>query len=651
MSSDYDNPGENATDSSEEDGADTSEQADEGSSSPTLYDTVNFSPNKADIYTAIKADVDVDEAVLELFDNIFDNWERVSGKTDPLLAEMFQRVTDDGEQELVIRDNSGGVPLEELDMLFALGRSAKDDISGSVGAYGVGAKKAILRLADEATVATRYKEAEMGYGFTVDKEWLDEDGWERPIEEFDLDAGVTEIRLRRLNFNFSNKIEELKDRMESTYEIFLGGGPRPDIHDYDFELRVGDETLPRNEIWEVNWAYPPFDGLHPRQFRDIELDSRDASAPVKLHVTVGLLQTADMDESGTDVYVQNRKVHNAVKDEQGGFGLHRYMGQFKDSQHKRLKIIVELETDGDARDLPWSSSKNTLDLDSQIATQAFNWVARLARVYYNATYQAFPQTLLRPYGNGAPYAVAGNLGPDAYDFSNQDNVTEPYRPSEGYPDAKRIMNVAAAHAQLGIKIPSAVKDAYVPAYGEHWDDQFERNYGAHFEDVGVMPVTLKTDLDIDVGDINDIISRIDGFARADARADRRYEGLEDWEQPRYEATLRQNLPDDLDLTELAIISDRPETTDAGEENGEDTPESDAEEDVEPDVEEDVELDRTNYVLASTPDQIALFETVLDLPDGFEDTTPAERSDKFEERLERLRAVLEVASGGIEVRGD
>lgn len=638
MSSEAEDPEASAPDSSEgEDGHDPSgrtESADE--SADRLYDTVNFSPNKADIYTAIKADVDVDEAFLELVDNAIDNWERVSSKTDPLQVEIFQRVTDDGEREVVVRDNSGGVRVDELAMLFALGHSAKSEVAGSVGAYGVGGKKAILRLADEATIVTRYKNAETGYGFTVGKEWLNEEGWERPVEEFDVPQGVTEIRLRRLNFNLSSKFEDLEATLSSTYEIFLGGGPRPDVQDYDFELRVEDEVLEADG--EVNWSFPPFDGLHPRQFRGIELDSRAASEPVKLHVTVGVLQRADVDESGTDVFIQNRKVHNGAKNEQGGFGVDRHMGQFEDSRHKRLKIIVELETDGDARDLPWSSSKNTLDLDSQIAQQAFNWVARIAQNYYRATYDALPQTLLRPYGRGQPHAVEGNLGEDAYQFTN-DNVTKPYKPVEGYPEAKRIRSVAEAHARLGIRYPDALSAELQPAYREHWNDVFDRKYGDYFDKVNVPSVSLRAAPGLNVDEVDSIIERIDGWAERDARAGQRYDDLDVWEEPRYEATLRRRLPEGEDLAELAVISERP---DSGDDPG-DEPTGASSGDDGTDGSPD-ELDRTEFTIEVTGDQETLYNEVLATGEQFHEMTPAERSDAFAERLDRLQAVLEIAGG-------
>lgn len=610
-----------------------------------MYDTVDFSPDKGDIYTAIKADVDVEEAFLELGDNVIDNWERVSNKTDPLKMEIFRRTTDDGEEEVVVRDNSGGVERDELDMLFGLGKSAKDDIDGSVGAYGVGMKKAILRLGDEATVATRHKGAPEGYGFTIDLDWLDEETWERPVEGHEVPPGVTEIRLRQLNFNPSSKFDDLKETLAATYEIFLGGGPRPDVQDYDFELRVENETLSADG--NVNWSYPPFDGLHPRQFRDIELDSQAASEPVKLHVTVGLLQTADVNESGTDVFIQNRKVHSGAKDEQGGFGVDHRLGQFEDSRHKRLKIIVELETDGDARDLPWSSSKNTLDIDSPIAQQAFNWVARIAQNYYKATYQAVPQTLLRPYSEGHPHASIGDLGTDAYDFSTQSNVTQPYKPSKGFPTATQIQNLAEAHARLGIVYPGGVADDNKPAYMEHWQSVFERRFEEYFDEVGVHPVSITSDPGISVGDISQVVDEIDTWAERDARAGRRYDDLEVWQEARYDATLRHNLPEEADPGDLPIITDRPESEDDGDSApGEDGPE-DEEEEADG---ADEDPDRTERTVAPTPDQEAMFDEVLDLESGFAEATPAERADVLEAPLERLRRVMQVA-GATETTAD
>lgn len=665
----------------------------EADSANKLHDTVDFSPKKEDMYRAIMADVDVVEAILELSDNSIDNWERVSSKTDPLTIEVFTRTTDDGDTEFVIRDDSGGVRRSELAMLFGIGRSARDEIEGSVGAYGVGAKRAIMRLADEATVATRYKSGtDTGYGFTVDRDWLEDDTWERPIEEFDIPEGQTEIRLRNLNFQPENKLDEIRQELQRAYEIFLGGGPRYDDakdEDYDFVIRVDGEPIDQPD--PVNWSFTPFDGLHPRQFTNIDLDSKETEDPVHLDVTVGLMQTAAESEAGTDFYLQQRQVHHAQKDEQGGFGLVDKMGEW-DGQQKRLKIIAELRTDGDSRDLPWNSSKTGLDTDSEIAKQAFDWIGRIAERYYDAVYGTVPQTFLRPYGRGADHTVDGQLGDDALDYAGREKVTD--KPTKGYPDIQRAKKMATEHARFGIKYTGDLREEFIPAYEEHLanrlQNQFDPLYGEDYE-----PVVLDEAPDFDPGNGGDIATEIDGWARSDAREPQRYTGLEAWKQARYDAVLATRLPDNMDLDEVETVDTRDEDDDTAGRSLDAFERDDTEDDEEAasadgeDVESDttaVDVDDTEsetvttqtdesatdstvestgtnedtstsdevditiegedghlvFPIELTPEQKELFEAVLGV-DDFEATTPAERGEALADRMERLQAVLQAAT--------
>lgn len=664
----------------------------EANSAAELHDTVDFSPKKEDMYRAIMADVDVVEAILELTDNSIDNWERVSSKTDPLTIEVFTRTTDDGNTEFVIRDDSGGVRRSELAMLFGIGHSARDEIEGSVGAYGVGAKRAIMRLANEATVATRYKAGtDTGYGFTVDRDWLKEDTWKRPIEEFDLPEGQTEIRLRNLNFQPEKKLDEIRQELQRAYEIFLGGGPRHDDakdEDYDFVIRVDGEPIDQPD--PVNWSFTPFDGLHPRQFTNIDLDSKETEDPVHLDVTVGLMQTAKESKAGTDIYLQQRKVHHAQKDDQGGFGLVDNMDEWS-GQQKRLKIIAELRTDGDSRDLPWNSSKTGLDTDSEIAKQAFDWIGRIAERYYDAVYGTVPQTFLRPYGRGADHAVDGQLGDDAIGYAGREKVTD--KPTDGYPDIQRVKKMAIEHARFGIKYTGNLREEFIPAYEEHLanrlPEQFDSLYGEDYD-----PVVLDEAPDLDLNNGGAIATETDGWARSDARVPRRYTGLEAWKQPRYDSVLATRLPDDMDLDEVETVDTRDEDDDTGgrsldeferddpeddevaavetstaDENGADTAavdeetaaviaqddDSDTDSTTEPvtstedastgnEVDIAIEGEDGNLVfpIQLTPEQKELFESVLGV-DDFESTTPAERGEALADRMERLQAVLQAAT--------
>jgi len=167
-------------------------------------------PSK-EAYRAVKSDVTPVSAFKELIDNALDNWQRVSEKMDDIIIEIIHRDLDDDE-EILIRDNTGGVEEDDVSMLFALGQSQKEDITGSIGAYGVGAKKAIVNLGNKATIRSRYLRGEKGYGFTIDEDWLtDDDDWSVDKEEYEnIDQGITEILIQDLNIDWGNYSEDLK---------------------------------------------------------------------------------------------------------------------------------------------------------------------------------------------------------------------------------------------------------------------------------------------------------------------------------------------------------------------------------------------------------------------------------------------------------
>jgi len=83
-------------------------------------DTYDLKPSK-EAYRAIKSDVTPVSAFKELIDNALDNWARVSQQTDDIWIRIEHQKEDEEQEEIVIRDNSGGVPEDDVGMLFALG--------------------------------------------------------------------------------------------------------------------------------------------------------------------------------------------------------------------------------------------------------------------------------------------------------------------------------------------------------------------------------------------------------------------------------------------------------------------------------------------------------------------------------------------------
>jgi len=76
--------------------------------------------------TALKSDVTLESAVLELCDNALDAWKRATDRSDKARINIFVEKKETATQ-LIIRDNMGGVPREEAAMLFGLGRTAKQN--------------------------------------------------------------------------------------------------------------------------------------------------------------------------------------------------------------------------------------------------------------------------------------------------------------------------------------------------------------------------------------------------------------------------------------------------------------------------------------------------------------------------------------------
>lgn len=451
-------------------------------------ETLDLSPSK-DVYQAVKSDVTPLSAIKELIDNALDNWERISAKTQPLRVDV--EYLDDSE-ELVIRDDSGGVEPDDISILFALGASKKAAIPGAIGSYGIGAKKAIVNLGDEALIKSRHHDADEGVGFRVDEAWLnDESNWTVDKEFFeDIDPGVTEIRISELNIEaWDDLVDPLRSELSHTYQLFLGQQAWHEDDRGELTITVDSEELTPPE--PINWSFTPFDGLFPRRYENIEL-STDLSEdnfpePVYLSLTVGLLQKGDERSSGTDVYCQNRQVLRSAEDERAGYGE---LG-IPTGQHKRLRVILEFETEGDAERLPWDTQKNDINPYNPLAQKAYDWVRRAVEPYFSADHESVPQTFLRPYDQDSEFA-ANHGEVKTFDYHGRKRVTD--KADESFPEISELSDAIQKHVILRIYCTSHIKAWQVPAYELELQRQFYYRYEVDSEPdidlVELPPTTL-----------------------------------------------------------------------------------------------------------------------------------------------------------------
>ncbi len=423
-----------------------------------------------DTLTALKSDVTLESAILELCDNSLDAWKRSSDRDDKAFINIEINEKDD-RTELIIRDTAGGIPREDAAMLFGLGKTAKGQVPGAIGTFGVGAKKSLVNLGLPFQVASRHESADVGWTYEINEDWFkDDEDWTVPINDIkEIPPGTTEIHIKDLNYNWDEATTtELRNRLGQAYNQFLSDEMQ-ELHgaEYDLDILVDDEPVEPEGI--PDWSYSPFDGVYPRRYENIQLDISEFDAPVTLHITTGLLTKKSNKKAGTDIYCQKRKVASRLRGDQGGFGSGKdRLGNFS-PRHQRLKVIVELETEGDGKLLPWDTQKSSIDRHNPImrgteeCRGVYNWIRRTVQSYFNLDADRIPRAFLEPYD--ADHFCAINQGkPEVYDYSDRVQITANHRPDTDLPQIKSVSRKAKSHALFWIICEEAVEEWKVDAY-------------------------------------------------------------------------------------------------------------------------------------------------------------------------------------------
>jgi hypothetical protein len=527
--------------------------------------------------TALKSDVTFESAVLELCDNALDAWKRTNDRGDKATIEILVERKESTTQ-LIIRDNTGGVPREEAAMLFGLGRTAKQN-DGSIGTFGVGAKKSLVNLGVPFTIRSHHSTEKNGWSFRIDEEWFEDDhDWSVPLHsDSKIQAGITEIRIEDLNYEWTEETATaLRKRLGEAYNLFLSEEMQSLCgKDFDLTITVDNEPVVADGV--PDWAFSPFDGLFPRRYEGIQLDFDHLESPVYLNITVGLLHKKDTHSAGTDIYIQKRRVVSSARDEQGGFGGgQELLGKFN-ARHDRLRIIVELETSADGQQLPWDTQKSSIDKHNLImrgtdnTKGVYNWLRRAAQAYYTLDADKVPRAFLESYGTDSPEA-ANDGQVVKYDYGNRKRIVSDHRPDTDLPEINSLRQSAKAHATLLIRCDRAIDKQKRPAYETQLAQESDRNIDRLSEVEEMPPTEIETVAHQEAGRINEL-------ARVHKENTIRYaDELDPWQKVRYNQYLDEHsnqqlapadeLPDHLPNTP-SDISD--ENYDVAEHNNRDGP--------------------------------------------------------------------------------
>jgi len=298
------------------------------------------------LYWSIISDYNLQTAICELVDNALDIWLKAEKKTD-LRIDIDLNFD---QQTISITDCAGGVPEAHLEFLITPGGGNNSRDENIIGIFGVGSKRAVVALAEDVRIKSRYK-LEKCFQIDIDNAWLEHDSWSLPAYEIDgIQPNTTQIELSRLRIKINPEDELiLRSHLAEVYACFLAG-PK-------FAITLNKQLVTPTKF--DLWAYPP--DFEPRCFL-FELEAVKGEK-VGVELTAGLISSKEpgRDDYGVYFYCNERLIEKEVKKKDVGYisGL----AGLPHSDASLARIIVKLY--GATKHMPWNSSKSAINFGHQ----------------------------------------------------------------------------------------------------------------------------------------------------------------------------------------------------------------------------------------------------------------------------------------------
>jgi hypothetical protein len=303
--------------------------------------TLDGTPSKRSFWAIIN-DYDLQTSICELIDNALDLY--LKGKQ---VTPVSIRVNLDIERQMIrIEDTAGGVPEKDLDLLIRPGGTTNSREQEIIGIFGVGSKRAVVALAEEITIRSRYGKG-ISYRVDIDNDWLVEDeSWELPAYTTEpIPEGSTIIEMRTLRKAIdTQQLENLRTHIAETYAYYVASRK--------FHILVNGEFV--TPLKFDQWAYPPTYGPKELSF-DL---TNEEGEKVRGTMTAGLVREKRPggDDYGVYFYCNNRLIAKEIKDKSVGY-ITSYAG-IPHSDASLARVIISLQ--GPAKAMPWNSTKSAI---------------------------------------------------------------------------------------------------------------------------------------------------------------------------------------------------------------------------------------------------------------------------------------------------
>jgi hypothetical protein len=337
-------------------------------------ETIWGGPTKRFFVSMLTRDIKLTDAILDLVDNCVDGATRqlkgrVSG-SNPYSGYVARLTL--SERSFDISDNCGGIPQNAIKDAFLLGRPKIERNIPTIGMYGIGMKRAIFKIGEEAAVESFSSDGAFQVNYTRD--WLkpENDQWDLPIEKKQNKKGkgvvvVVQTLRKEVAKQFGNDafLNELRTAISGHFGYIIQKG---------FAIYVNGEKLRALTLKLFSTDSPKTAGIRPYDF-----ESDDDGIHVR--VTVGffrpLVRMEEIDEeaerpleseqAGISVVCNDRLVllnDTSMQTGWGDGGVPKFHPQFRG-----IAGFIIFTSDQPEK-LPISTTKRDLDVGAEVYLRA-----------------------------------------------------------------------------------------------------------------------------------------------------------------------------------------------------------------------------------------------------------------------------------------
>jgi hypothetical protein len=329
-------------------------------------------PTKELFVNVLTRDIKLEDAVLDLVDNCIDGAKRLHPRKNERLDGRWVKISCDAT-EFRIEDNCGGISLDlARNYAFRFGRDKRMGATpNSIGQFGVGMKRALLRFGHAFTVSSTSDNDHFELFVDVDT-WLTRDDWHfkfkstrkrKPSEEPGTKIHVTRLTEdARSRFPLTEFRNSLQSQLEKNTQEYLNLGLVIELNGTaiiarPFEILFSDEIVPA-KTEKVYFKKSP--------------------APVSAEFIVGL-GASSPSEAGWYISCNGRIIVSADQSKLTGWdtiadeGVPKYHNQFSRFRGYLAFSCV------DAGRLPWNTMKTGVNPDAAVYQDARSEMIALMR--------------------------------------------------------------------------------------------------------------------------------------------------------------------------------------------------------------------------------------------------------------------------------